>query len=222
MNKTTGGILIALTSLLALGGLAGISVALARNANQAGNAQESSQKATQSSTVAPTSAQSQSEYQTQTPSTSSQSASGSPSTSSSVSLNPQLEDTPYIFADRSVINLSVQTGASQMPRSSFTATLTCDTWSDEDAYYDKDLVICCPSDDTMVDWLEFRTTINGAETIANSGKQAYIRSGVPVFVTLKKEPPIVGGYHLKLRIYSPRYDSSTVKWFIDVNLQTTQ
>ncbi len=90
----------------------------------------------------------------------------------------------------------------------------------------KYLAVCCPTDSTFLDWLDFYM-IDGdrevsAVTRATTVPGVITWSGYPLKVVMKQKPPIAGGYQLRLRVYSPYYDSSIVRSFVDVDLRTVR
>ena len=143
----------------------------------------------------------------------------------SSSSNEELRDGPYITVDKSAMSLSVQYSDTELPYGYFTPTIH-DPDPEDGANAASYLAICCPTDGTFLDWLDFWVTDeNNHDTYAvshTSGTGVIVRSGKRVKVKMKQKPPIAGGYQLRLRVYSPYYDSSVVRSFVDVDLRTVR
>ena len=141
---------------------------------------------------------------------------------SSIQSNPEIQDGPYITCDKQALSLTVGINDTTMPFGYFTPEIK--NASNEDGQTaTRDLAICGVSDTEFLDYLDFKTyNENDQEMNAVSNRIVVIRSGKPVKCIMKRKPPIAGGYQVRLRVYSPYYDSATVRWFIDVNLQVSQ
>ena len=151
-------------------------------------------------------------------------SSADPASSSS---NDEIRDGPYITVDKSAMTLTVQYNDSEFPYGYFTPTIhnpDPEDGSNAGTY----LAICCPTDGTFLDWLDFWSTDeNNHDTYAVShgtgnAVGVIVHSGRRVKVKMKQKPPIAGGYQLRLRVYSPYYDSSVVRSFVDIDLRTVR
>ena len=218
MTQTAKTILIGVLGFSALLATVGGAFALAKAANKR---ESPAEKQPSSSLVSSGSTESGAST---SPAGSDASSSPDPATSSS---NGELRDGPYITVDKSAMTLTVQYSDSELPFGYFTPTIhNPDPEDGQNAgIY---LSICCPSDNTFLDWLDFWSTDeNDHDTYAVShgtgtAVGVIVRSGRRVKVKMKQKPPIAGGYQLKLRVYSPYYDSSVVRSFVDIDLRTVR
>ena len=146
-----------------------------------------------------------------------------PDSSVPISSNDELRDGPYITVDKSAMSLSVQYSDTELPYGYFTPTIH-NPDPEDGANAASYLAICCPSDGSFLDWLDFWVTDeNNNDTYAvshTSGTGVIVRSGKRVKVKMRQKPPIAGGYQIRLRVYSPYYDSSVVRSFVDIDLRT--
>lgn len=148
-----------------------------------------------------------------------------PDSSVPISSNDELRDGPYITVDKSAMSLSVQYSDTELPYGYFTPTIHSPD-PEDGAHAASYLAICCPSDGSFLDWLDFWVTDeSNNDTYAvshTSGTGVIVRSGKRVKVKMKQKPPIAGGYQIRLRVYSPYYDSSVVRSFVDIDLRTVR
>lgn len=219
MQRKTKLTLLAVGALLSLTAAVGVSVFVARAANN--ESDSSSQKASSGSTHLPYLPDS-SKSEEGSPSSGTSNPEESDDSSSSGSANPEIHDGPYITCDKQSMTLSVASNDTVMPYGYFTPEIR-NASIDDGTYATKHLAICAPNDNGLLEWLDFKTyDADDHEVNAVSGSIVIVNSGKPVKMILKQKPPLAGGYQIRLRVYSPYYDSSLVRWFIDVNLQTTR
>ena len=148
-----------------------------------------------------------------------------PTTPSDPSSNPNQEqrDGPYITCDKTAMTLQVDINDTEMPSGYFTPTIF-NPDPDDGPNAAKHLAVCCPSDPSFTEWLDFWTVDaqdHATYAVSQTGG-VIVFSGNRVKVKMKKKPSIAGGYQLRLRVYSPYYDSSTVRSFLDVDLRTVR
>lgn len=215
MTQQAKTILIGVLGFSALLATVGGAFALAKAAN---NRDQASDKETSSSIVSSGSTES---------GASSSSSTDLSSTTSVSSNNNELRDGPYITLDKQAMSLTIQYSDTEFPYGYFTPTIH-NASPEDGTWASSTLALCCPTDHSYLEWLDFWVTDeNNHDTYAVShgtgtAVGVIIESGKKVKVKMKQKPPIAGGYQLRLRVYSPYYDSSIVRSFIDVDLRTVR
>jgi hypothetical protein len=194
-------------SLAVIAAIAGTSLAIAKSVRKDSSSVSASSSINQSK-----------DDSSSSPTTSSSSSSGT-TTSNTSSSKQEAVDSPYITCDVTSLDYQMANSDTEFPVNSFTASINNVPSSATD--YAKTHLSICSTDTTFTDYLEFYLVRDGKE-VSCGNAAIIIYSGEKVYARQKKKAPIAGGYSLRLRVASPYYDISLVKWFIDVKMTTTQ